>query len=204
MEKFPFVPRDQVNQPLRILAISRIVPKKGFQYLLGALKDLTDMGVPWEAKMVGTGSSLEDLKTQAAQLGLNALQFTGAMQQEEIRELLQTWDMLVLPCVVAPDGDMDGIPVTLMEAMACGCPVISTNLSGIPELVIHEKTGILIEPEDGSAVTNSILRLRDDPALFAKISRGGRRHVEAEFNIAVSAGRLAAFFQEIQTSQASR
>jgi len=197
MEDFPFSQRESMGNPIRILAISRIVPKKGFQHLLGALKILQDDGVPFELKMVGTGSSLPELESQAKNLKLDKVEFTGPMQQEDIRQLLQTWDLLILPCVVAPDGDMDGIPVTLMEAMACGCPVISTRLSGIPELIKDGETGVLLEAADPKAISEAIFTLRDNPDFYAKLSRGGRNWVNEEFNIKESAKRLSGFFEKV-------
>jgi glycosyltransferase involved in cell wall biosynthesis len=110
-------------------------------------------------------------------------------------------DMFVLPCVLAPDGDMDGIPVTLMEAMACGCPVISTELSGVPELVISDKTGLLLKPEDGLAVGKAMAQLAVDSELTAKISKGGYDWVNDEFNIKKSARRISEFFAEIASKR---
>ena len=196
-EQFGFIPRKHSKDPLRILTVSRVVPKKGFSFLLDSLAELDKRGISWEATLVGDGPILDDLKNQAEILGLKNLKFTGAMQQDKIRDLMMQADVLPLPCVVAPDGDMDGIPVTLMEAMACGCPVISTRLSGIPELVINEKSGLLIEPEDVTALTKALIRIKEEPALVAQLSQGGRDWVEDEFNIRKSAERQAGFFRSI-------
>ncbi len=196
-DDFEYNPRKQAGDPLRILTVSRVVPKKGYTFLLDSLLELEKRGIAWEATLVGDGPILESLKTKSQTLGLKNLTFTGAMQQDQIRDLMKEADVLPLPCVVAPDGDMDGIPVTLMEAMACGCPVISTRLSGIPELVIDEKTGLLIEPEDVTALTEALVRIKDDPSLVAQISQGGRDWVSDEFNIHKSAKRQADFFRTI-------
>ena len=197
LEQFSFRQRTRSGDPLQILAVSRLVPKKGFSYLLNALHLLSNEGIAWRARLVGEGPLLESLQAQANSLGLDDLEFTGPRQQSEIRSYLEDADVFVLPCVVAPDGDMDGIPVTIMEAMACGCPVISTRVSGIPELVRDGETGMLIEPEDAPALAAAIAQLTRDPKLVIRLSRAGREWVEQEFNIVTSAERQLAFFHEL-------
>jgi glycosyltransferase involved in cell wall biosynthesis len=203
LSRFTFRQREACGSPVQILAVSRIVPKKGFTYLLDGLALLDREGIPWRCRMVGEGPSVPELQSKAQALGLDArLEFTGARQQDEIREMMLAADMFVLPCVLAPDGDMDGIPVTLMEAMACGCPVVSTRISGVPELVIDGRSGLLLEPEDGEAVGRAMARLAREPDLAAALSRGGRARVEEEFDIRESARRLADFFRRIAAGDA--
>ena len=188
MDGFDFHQREQCANPAHILAVSRIVPQKGFSYLMEGLALLDREGHPWRCTIVGEGPLVPELQRQAAALDLaDRIVFTGPKQQDEIRRLMGEADMFVLPCVVAPDGDMDGIPVTLMEALACGCPVVSTDISGAPELVINDKTGLLLEPSDGQAVGQAMSRLITEPDLLAKLSRGGRDWVDEEFNISKSA-----------------
>ena len=194
---FRFRQRTQCGDPVQILAVSRLVPKKGFAYLLEALQLLSQAGIHWQARLVGEGPLLAELRQQATALGLAELEFTGPRQQAEVRSLMEKADVFVLPCVVAPDGDMDGIPVTLMEAMACGCPVVSTRVSGIPELVIDGETGLLLEPADAPALAKAIARLNGDPDLVVRLSRGGRDWVDREFDGATSARRQLDFFQEL-------
>ncbi len=197
LEQFSFRQRIRSGDPVRILAISRLVPKKGFAYLLDSLHLLSQEGIAWLARIVGEGPLLESLQAQANTLGLDDLEFTGPRQQSEIRRYLEEADVFVLPCVVAPDGDMDGIPVTIMEAMACGCPVISTRVSGIPELVRDGETGLLLDPEDAPAIAAAVSRLIRDPGLVTRLSRAGREWIEQEFNIVASAERQLAFFHEL-------
>ena len=198
LSQFTFRAREACGSPARILAVSRIVPKKGFTHLLDGLALLDREGIPWQGSLVGEGPSLPELQAKARALGLDdRLEFTGARQQDDIRAMMVGADMFVLPCVVAPDGDMDGIPVTLMEAMACGCPVISTRVSGVPELVIDELSGLLLAPNDGEAVGRAMVRLVQEPGLVKSLSRGGRARVEEEFDIRESARRLGGFFRRI-------
>lgn len=196
-DAFPFRQRDRVGQPLRILSVGRCTTKKGFAHLLDALAVLQQEGLAYEADLVGYGELLPALQGQAAELGLTSLTFTGALQQEGIRDLMNRADVFVLPCVQAPDGDIDGIPVVLMEAMAAGCPVISTAVSGIPELVRDDETGLVVPPHDHEALATAMKRLIDDPDLAPRISGAGRRHVEAEFNLIENCRQLEGFFRSL-------
>jgi glycosyltransferase involved in cell wall biosynthesis len=104
-------------------------------------------------------------------------------------------DIFVLACTVAPDGDRDGIPVVLMEAGKEGLPLISTAISGIPELVRHEETGLLVPPDDAIALAGAIARLAADPGLRARLGQNARDLVETDFSIESSSLQLAALFR---------
>ena len=111
--------------------------------------------------------------------------------------MLAAADVFVLPCVVAADGDIDGIPVALIEAMACGCPVISTRVSGIGELLDEGRAGILLDPGDPDQLAAALERLIADPELVADLSRRGRERIETDFDLARETEKLAQFFAEI-------
>ena len=96
---------------------------------------------------------------------------------------MATGDVFCLPCVRAPDGDLDGLPQMLMEAMACGLPVVSTRLVGIPDLVVDEECGLLVESADPSAFADACERLIGDPALAAKLASAGRQRVVEHFDL---------------------
>ena len=197
----PAMPRDK---PLTILSVGRCVPKKGFNVLLDALARLNSMGVDWQARIAGDGPQLPALRSQAAQLMLgDRLEFMGHLEQDEIRRLLVTADVFVLPSVPVEDGDIDGIPVSLMEAMATGCPTVSTSVSGIPELVIDGQTGMLVEPNDNRALAEAIARISTDNELHRVIVSGGRAKIESEFDINTVGRQLCAFFERIASSQRS-
>jgi len=179
------------------------VPKKGFGDLLTALARLSADGVAWRAHLVGGGPLLDDLQDQKARLGLDDLEITGALQQVEIRHLLDQADVFVLPCIPAPDGDVDGIPVSLMEAMAAGCPVISTRVSGIPELLKNGDAGLLVEPDSPTELAAALIRLASEPDLVGRLSRAGYQRIVADFDVAVEAAKLQDFFAHILAREAS-
>jgi glycosyltransferase involved in cell wall biosynthesis len=102
---------------------------------------------------------------------------------------------VVLPCLVAPGGRADGIPVALMEAMALQRPVVSTTVSGVPELVEDGHSGLLVEPDDAATLADAIERLRADPALAERLAAAGRRRIEEAFDLDRNVARLGAFFE---------
>src|SRR5690606_4773998 len=107
-----------------------------------------------------------------------------------IRQILNESDVFVLPCVVERDGGKDNLPTVIMEAMACGLPVVSTPLAGVPELVLQDKTGLLVPERDPGALAGSIEKLIADPSLCKRFGEEGRRRAEQEFAIEVTTGQL--------------
>lgn len=202
-DEFPYRYRERVAEPLVILAVGRLVEKKGFRHLLDALARLRDEGVAWRAVLAGDGPLLPALREQRAALDLESLEIAGPLQIADVRRLLGEADAFVLPCVVAPDGDIDGIPVSLMEAMASGCPVVSTSVSGIPELLNDGAAGLIVPPADPLALAGAIRRLRDEPGLAPRLSEAGRRRIEAAFEIDGEAAKLHAFFDALLTTDGS-
>lgn len=193
--------RAAAGSPLRILAIGRCVEKKGFADLVAALALLQRRGVPWTCDLVGEGPLLPALREQAAALSLDGLHCRGALQQGAILELLDAADAFVLPCVVAADGDRDNIPVSLMEAMACGCPVVSTDVAGIPELIGDDgQYGLLVPQRSPESVCDALARLAAEPELCSRLSQAGRHRIETEFNLERTAGLLDAFFCDLTRS----
>ncbi|MCP4574619.1 MAG: glycosyltransferase family 4 protein [bacterium] len=197
LSEFPFAERRQCGTPLRVLAVGRATEKKGFRYLLEALAQLERDGVAWMGHLVGGGPQLEELRQRADRLGLTALEITGALQIDEVKGLLAAADVFVLPCIPADDGDVDGIPVALMEAMANGCPVISTRVSGVAELLADGAAGLLVDPCDAGAVATAMKRIVADDGLTQAMSRAGRVRIESEFDVDVEARKLRAFFERI-------
>jgi colanic acid/amylovoran biosynthesis glycosyltransferase len=183
-----FYPRRQVaaaEEPYRILSSGRLIEKKGFGYLIEACRVLADQGERFECLIGGSGELEAQLRSQIQRLGLShRVKLTGqTLVQEKIVEFMHRGDVYVLPCVWASDNDVDGLPQMLVEAMACGLPAISTRLVGIPDLIRHGQTGLLVEPNDAAALADAIARLMRDRALAAQLAEAGRQWVQERFNL---------------------
>jgi colanic acid/amylovoran biosynthesis glycosyltransferase len=113
-----------------------------------------------------------------------------------VLDLMERAAVFCLPCVVAADGDRDGLPTSVLEAMALGVPVVTTAVNGLAEAVLHERTGLIVPQGDPSALADAIQRLRSDPELAARLAAGGRRHVERNFSLERSAALLRSMFPE--------
>lgn len=197
--EFPFRTRNRVR---RLLCVARLEPKKGHHTLLAAFARLLRDHPELSLKVVGDGHERESLEKLARRLGVaRAVRFTGALRSDEVRKTLAEADAFVLSARATPRpslkaGHLDGIPVALMEAMASGLPVVATNVSGIPELVIDGTTGLLVPPDDPLALAFAIDRVVRDETLHAELAGRARAFVEREFNADVQATRLATIFAE--------
>ena len=174
-----------------ILAIGRLDGIKGFPYLVEACDILRTKGVEFRCDIIGSGPLQASLAAQIEALRLGEhVRLLGAKKQEEVRALLHHAGIFALPCVVTPSGDRDGIPVALMEAMASGLPVISTRVSGVPELVEDGVTGLLAESGNAQDLARCLERLLNVKPLGTALAIKARRHVEQEFNIQKEAMKL--------------
>ncbi|WP_143827920.1 glycosyltransferase family 4 protein [Anaeromyxobacter sp. Fw109-5] len=193
-----FQPRPQpVRQgPPIIACVAGLRDYKGHRHLLDACALLRDRGVAFRCVLVGDGPERAALQRQLAALQLEQVELLGAMPQDKVRELLGAADVVVHPSVVTGAGMMDGIPVALMEAMAMACPVVSTRVSGIPELVRDGKTGLLVEQRDAAGLADAIQRLVEDPALARRLALAGRRAVLREFTLERNGALLLERFSE--------
>lgn len=182
----------------RVLGVGRLDEMKGFEYLIDATGILKDQGVAVEIDIIGPdpGGRREFLAQRARSRGVaDRVHLRGTVTQEELWEAYRHCDLFVLPCVTAGDGSQDGIPATLMEAMAMAVPSISTQTSGIPELVTDGETGCCVPPRDAAALAGAIRELLDSPALAQRMGEAGRRRVLAEYDYARNARRLADFIR---------
>lgn len=186
------------ERPYRIVSSGRLVEKKGFSFLVDACRILADRGENFECVIGGSGELEAELKAQVAELGLtDKVTVTGkTLVQEKIIEFMHGGDVYVLPCVWAADDDVDGLPQMLMEAMACGLPAISTRLVGIPDLIQHEVTGLLVEPNDAPALADAIARLMHDRKLGQRLADAGRSRVIETFNLSNCLEPLIARFRQ--------
>jgi glycosyltransferase involved in cell wall biosynthesis len=180
-----FAPAASPPEPLPlILSVGRFVEKKGFAYLIEACERLRARGLAFGCVIVGEkGSAYEPLRRQLAERALEGtVRLHSAVTQERLREIYRSARVFALPCQVMDDGDRDGIPNVLAEAMAMGVPVISTRISGIPELIDDGVHGLLVESRDADALADALARLLTDPALHARLSEAGRRRICERFD----------------------
>jgi glycosyltransferase involved in cell wall biosynthesis len=189
-----FVPGTRSSAP-RVLSVGRLVPKKGFADVIAALELLNQKGIRFQAEIFGGGPLHDDLVKQAGSAAIGDLvRFHGARTQDAIISAYQRARLFVLAPVVTDSGDRDGIPNVLVEAMACGLPVVSTRVSGIPELITDDVDGILVDPHDPAALAHAMARILTDPALAARLGGAARRTVEQRFDIRTATNRLCGLF----------
>ncbi|HSV05684.1 MAG TPA: glycosyltransferase [Candidatus Binatus sp.] len=189
----PSPPAERV--PGRILAVGRLVEKKGFFTLIQACGLLAQQGVPFSCHLIGTGEEEQALRALVRALGLDQLvQFRGALPVERVAAAMRSASLVALPCVVAADGNVDALPTVLLEAMACGLPVVSTALSGIPEIVADGETGYLVPPGDAVSLAASLAGLLEDRALAERFGRAGRRRAAERFDLRANVARLRDWF----------
>ena len=178
-----------------ILCVARLVEKKGIDTLLRALALCVDTDPSIHAEVIGGGDLLESLTDLRDELGLHdQVMFLGPQSFDEVDKAYQRCTMVVLPCRIDADGDRDGLPTVIVEAFARGVPVISTSIIGIPEVVRHNVTGLLVEPDDPMALASAMVRLLEDRELASALGRRGRDLVVSDFDPRRSAERLAEVF----------
>lgn len=182
----------------RLFSLGRMVAKKGFDVLLQAIARLRCEGVAVIAELAGDGPLRPQLMRLAGELGLGEhVVFPGALPPAEALARMREASVFALACQVAPDGDMDGIPVVLMEAMAVGRPVVSTRLSGIPELVA-DGCGLLAEPGDPRSLAQALKRVLESADLGGSLAEAGRHRVERHFTLAGQAGRIVELVRNVR------
>ena len=187
------------EEEFKILTVARLVEKKGVKYAIMAMKNLVKDFPKLEYRIVGSGPLEKELKDLTKSLGLERhIRFLGELTWTELSREYAKSSLFVLPSVRASDGDMDGIPVSLMEAMYLRIPVISTNISGIPELIENGKEGLLVDPADVEQLTKAIRILLENDTLRKKMGNAGRRKIEEEFNIHKEADKLLKVFKKLK------
>jgi colanic acid/amylovoran biosynthesis glycosyltransferase len=183
------------GKPLSILCVGTLHEVKGQTYLLEACRRLKKRGVYFDCHFVGDGPDRASLTRRSKEAGIaEQVHFHGQRTRQEIAQLMSKADVVVAPSVPTSDGRREGIPIVLMEAMASGLPVIASSISGIPELVENERSGLLVPPRDARALTDALERLHATPVLRQKLSLEGRKKVEQQFDLHANAAALALRF----------
>lgn len=198
LDEWAPAPPPAAEGPLRIAAVGMLGATKGHDVLLEALALMRDRGIPAEVDVAGEGPERGRLEAIIARRSLRGIaRLRGAMPNAEIRSLLRAAHVSVLACRVTPDGDFDGIPVALMEAMATARPVVTCAVSALPELVEDGISGIVVAPERPDLLADALARLASDPELRSRLGQGARRRVEERHDAREAASRLGARFHEI-------
>ena len=181
--------------PFTIVCVASLERHKGHSYLLEACAELRQRGVDFRCVLVGDGPDRPMLEALAAELGIAArVEFAGRQPAPRVAELLQQADVVTLQSIMLPSGMSEGIPVSLMEALACARPVIASNLRGIPELVDHGRTGLLVPPGDSRALASALQQIHDAPEDALRMGRAGRDVVVREFDLRLSAAQFYELF----------
>lgn len=195
---FDGMPRaDGTGRPATLLCVATMYEVKGHVYLFQACARLVGAGRDLRCLLVGDGPDRSALEQEVADLGLaERITFLGQRVRTEVVQLMHEADVLVVPSIPTSSGRREGLPVVLMEGMAAGLPVVASAISGIPELVDDEVTGLLVPPKDPDALAEAIGRLLDDADLRRRIVTGARRRVREDYDLDVISAKLAALFEE--------
>ena len=173
-----------VERTPTIIAVGRLVEKKGFADLIDACAILNRNGRQFQCEIIGTGELEQQLQTQIDALALGpVVKLAGPRPRCRVISALQSAAMFVAPCVEAADGNRDGLPTVLLEAMALGTPCISTSVTGIPEIVRNDNTGLLLSPNQPGELANAMERLLADETLGGRLAGNARELIENEFDI---------------------
>jgi colanic acid/amylovoran biosynthesis glycosyltransferase len=197
MDEFQPGDRGDGTGTCQLLSVGRLVAKKGYEYLIEACALLSQRGLDVHCSIVGEGPRAEKLEALVADLGLESdVTFTGALAAADVRRLYQQSDLFALACVVVDSGDRDGMPTVLIEAMATGMPVVSTPVTGIPELVTDGENGFLVPQRDVPALAKALETLMQNKDLRTRMGRKARERVASEFDSRRTALQLANVFRE--------
>ena len=196
---FSFLPHQaDTDGKLRLVSISRLVEKKGIEYGIRAVAKLTEKNFNVEYKIIGDGLLREDLQQLIDQLNVgHCVKLLGWKEKSAVLEILENSDVLLAPSVTANNGDQEGIPVALMEAMAVGLPVISTFHSGIPELVQNGVSGFLVAERDVEGLAGKLIHLIEHPERRHQMGQAGRLYVLEHYDINRLNDRLVKIYEEL-------
>jgi colanic acid/amylovoran biosynthesis glycosyltransferase len=183
---FPY--RSPHQRPARIAAVGRFVEKKGFADLISACAILRDQNIAFECQLIGSGELESELANQIRELALqNRVRLIGPRPQREVKRLIQESAVLAAPCVLGADGNRDGLPTVLLESMALGTPCVSTDVTGIPEVITHMDSGLMVPQHAPDALAEALLRLLQDAELRDQVATRARKLIEQDFDVARNA-----------------
>lgn len=201
----PLSSRRISHSPYQFLTIGRLVYKKGFHILLESCRQLGEQGVDFTLTIAGEGPERRRLESLIEQYNLgDRVILPGRVPHAQITQYLQQADLFLMPCVIAPSGDRDGIPNVILEALLHGVPVVASRVSGIPEVIRPKETGWLALPEDATSLTHCIREALANPDEARCRAQQGRDLVREEFNSAKNYTRLKAQFEALSEPRPSK
>ncbi len=184
------------REPGLILGAGRLVEKKGFADLIRACALLSAQGLDYRCEIVGSGEQKGALNDLIVELQVqDRVKLVGPLPQEDVLQAYRRATVFALPCIIGQDGNRDGLPTVLLEAMACGLPAVSTEVTGIPEIIDHEQNGLIVPPGDPDALAAALARLLAEPALRERMAQAARLKVEREFDLRRNAGVLRGWLE---------
>ena len=201
LQQFPFDASHRSSP--RILAVGRLVEKKGFSDLVAACALLRERKRDFSCEIIGTGPLEDAIRAQIEDLGLcKHVALLGPQPQSEVIARIRAAAVFAAPCVDGSDGNRDGLPTVLLEAMALGTPCVSTDVTGIPEVVRDSATGRLVRQRDAVALASAIEEMLNRPELSACLARQARSLIESDFDIHRNATEIRRLFGEVCWSDA--
>ncbi len=187
-----------------IIAVGRLVEKKGFDILVDACELLKKRGVHFNCQIVGSGPMELELQNRIDQSDLGShVRLLGPKPQGELINLLRNASVMAAPCIVGEDGNQDGLPTVLLESMALGLPCIATDVTGIPEAIIHGITGIIVEQKNALSLSHALEMILNDYQLRCALSQQARGLIEERFNIETNTIIIQEIFNRSSTHYAS-
>jgi len=185
------------EEPVRLLQACRFIPKKGLDATLRAMRLLNDQAVHVSLTLAGEGPEESSLRALARELGIaDQVLFTGFLAREQLEEAYRRHHFFVHPSRTSAEGDREGIPNSVLEAMAYGLPVVSTRHSGIPEAITDGQDGLLVEHPAPPSIAAAIRQLIENPSLYERLSRNAHDTVLKRFSLAANAAALEALYRE--------
>lgn len=193
LAQYPY--RDPRGRKHKIVAVGRLVEKKGFSDLISACSKLQEAGLRIDCEIIGEGDCASDLQAQICELNLqHSVLLLGPLPHREVHRAIQEAALFVAPCITASTGDRDGLPTVILEAMALGTPCISTDVTGITEVVRHLETGVIVAERNPELLAEAIRTLLADDSLGVELARSARRLIQDQFDSYRNSGHLREIF----------
>ncbi|KLN63800.1 glycosyltransferase family 4 protein [Vibrio sp. VPAP30] len=194
LNDFPYTSPNQ-REP-RICAIGRLVEKKGFCDLVAACHLLKQQGVVFQCELIGDGELKPEIEKQIHSLGIqDVVTMQGSLPQKEVKARLRQAAVFAAPCVIGEDGNRDGLPTVLLEAMALGTPCVSTAVTGIPEVIFNGKTGLMVEQHNPNSLAEALKQMLENSELRVRLAEQARLLIEREFDIHENCKKIRTQFQ---------